>query len=643
MVRRLFTLLLALVGLTSAWAEDYPMKIGGVQVTSDNYQNITAAGGFSAVKSGAGTVTFNPTTKTLTLSNAVIEAPTYAAIEFESSPSYLVLADGTTNRVTTSANVYPTIGANNVELTIEGGGTGNFTCTGSGINASGIINRAQTLIRNCTASFVGTTNGISANSLTIDNATVMALGEGNASIRCGQLNLQGVEIQQPSGAYFRAASIGICEEGTSTLVKTEVVISGPVPETVAPERVLNVTRYDVDGSGTVTLSDLTLLANALVGKVNYPVTNLGLPQLSYTLLVGQPKIILPVVVPANADYPQLAWTTSNKYVATVKDSLVAGRKVGVVWPKKVGTCTITASAMDGSNRSVSCDVTVKQGVSNITLSTTNLSLSEFATHQLTATVLPSNAYDTSVKWTTSNALVATVSSTGVVTPTTREGTCTITCTANDGSGVTATCQVSVYWVDQSGTIGGHQYVDLGLPSRTLWAATNLGATSPEGYGNYYAWGETSSKTEYRWSNYFDATNTNSGYPFTIYNLDGGLTELQTTHDAAYVNWGSNWRIPTNEQVNELRSNCERRWTSDNGVPGYEFTGKGGNTIFLPAAGYRGTSLGELHETGCYWTRNLSSSQNNGTFGLSLKFEFGAISAYSWYRYLGYSIRPVRNQ
>ena len=641
MVKRLFTLLFALIGLTSAWAEDYPMKIGGVQVTSDNYQNITAEGGFSAVKSGAGTVTFNPTTKTLTLSNAVIEAPTYAAIEFESSPSYLVLADGTTNRVTTSANVYPTIGANNVELTIEGGGTGNFTCTGSGINASGIINRAQTIIRNCTASFVGTTNGISANSLTIDNATVMALGEGNASIRCGQLNLQGVEIQQPSGAYFRAASIGICEEGTSTLVKTEVVISGPVPETVVPERVLNVTRYDVDGSGTVTLSDLTLLANALVGKVNYPVTNLGLPQLSYTLLVGQPKIILPVVVPANADYPQLAWTTSNKYVATVKDSLVAGRKVGVVWPKKVGTCTITASAMDGSNRSVSCDVTVKQGVSNITLSTTNLSLSEFATHQLTATVLPSDAYDTSVKWTTSNALVATVSSTGVVTPTTREGTCTITCTANDGSGVTATCQVSVYWVDQSGTIGGHQYVDLGLPSRTLWAATNLGATSPEGYGNYYAWGETATKSSYTWSNYFDTSN--GGSTFNTYN--SSMEELQTTHDAAYVNWGSNWRIPTNEQMNEIRSNCERRWTSDNGVPGCEFTGKGGNTIFLPAAGYRGTSLGELHETGCYWTRNLSSQQYNGSWvwALSLQFTYSNIMAKSWYRYLGYSIRPVRNQ
>ena len=652
MVKRLLTLLFALIGLTSAWAANYGLKIGGVQLTSDNYTNITAAGGFSAVKSG--TVTFNPTTKTLTLSNAVIEAEgdNVVAIDVTTSGSgyKLQLASGTTNSVSSSTGI--ALRLYDTDFTIEGTGAVTFTSPKIGIYL--VESDAALTIRNCTLTATGGNSGITGSSevlgsVTIDGATVRATGTARGSIWCFHtLTLSGgVEILSPEGAVWNTTYQCVCmPSNVRTPIKTEVVIGAlaPEPETVEPERVLNVTRYDVDGSGNLTVADLTLLVNALVGKVNYPVTMLGLPASSYTLLVGQPKIIVPTVIPSNADYPLLAWTTSNKHVATVKDSLVAGRRVGVVMPQRVGTCIITASAIDGSNRSVSCDVTVKQGVSGITLSSTSLSLSELATHQLTATVLPSNAYNTSVTWSTSNALVATVSSTGLVTPTTREGTCTITCTANDGSGVKATCLVSVYWNDLSGTIDGHEYIDLGLPSRTLWAATNVGASSPEGYGNYYAWGETTTKTTYYDSNYFDYSDGN----YIIYNRSGGLTELQTNHDAAYVNWGSNWCMPSNEQEKELRNYTERRRTSLNGVPGFEFTGKGGNTIFLPAAGYRGgVNLLEQNETGYYWTRDLSTQkvnpQDEGTWALSFKFDFSEIITYSWYRRMGFTVRPVRKQ
>ncbi|MBQ9559034.1 MAG: Ig-like domain-containing protein, partial [Bacteroidaceae bacterium] len=262
-------------------------------------------------------------------------------------------------------------------------------------------------------------------------------------------------------------------------------------------------------------------------------------------------------------------------------------------------------------------------VETITLTPASLALAMGATSQLTATVTPSGADNPALTWSSSDPSVAQVSSTGKVVAVVA-GTAVITCAATDGSGVKATCQVTVnppVPTDPSSLTSG-EYVDLGLPSGTLWATHNIGATNPEDYGDYFAWGETTGykdgKTDFSWSTYKYC---NGDYDkLTKYcgdsNLgDNGftdnLTELEFSDDAAYVNWGSEWRIPSVEQFQELiNSNyTTTTWTTVNGVYGRKITSKSnGNSIFLPAAGRRlGTSLSNAGSHGFYWSRTLYAS------------------------------------
>ena len=134
-------------------------------------------------------------------------------------------------------------------------------------------------------------------------------------------------------------------------------------------------------------------------------------------------------------------------------------------------------------------------------------------------------------------------------------------------------------------------VDLGLPSHTLWAATNVGASSPEGFGDYYAWGEVETQAlgrywwdSYKWGN---ASSSNSG--LTKYNSTDGLTRLLPEDDAATVNWKNSWRIPTKTEFDELINTTYTTldWTTQNGVSGMKITSKvNGKSIFLPAAGLK---------------------------------------------------------
>jgi hypothetical protein len=153
-----------------------------------------------------------------------------------------------------------------------------------------------------------------------------------------------------------------------------------------------------------------------------------------------------------------------------------------------------------------------------------------------------------------------------------------------------------------------------LPSGTLWATCNVGANSLEEYGDYFAWGETTPKSTYNWSTYFD---TDNGNTFKKYNNYGGLTELLPEDDAATVNWGSVWQIPSFAQIQELcNSNYTMtEWTQLNGVNGRKITSKSnGNTIFLPAAGYRNsTSYDNAGSEGYYWSRSLDTYYSNSAF------------------------------
>ena len=186
---------------------------------------------------------------------------------------------------------------------------------------------------------------------------------------------------------------------------------------------------------------------------------------------------------------------------------------------------------------------------------------------------------------------------------------------------------------------GHGYVDLGLPSGTLWATTNIGATTPEGYGNYYAWGETKPKADYSWSTYkFNPSG--DGSTMTKYNETDGLTTLEAEDDVAHVLWGGEWHIPTQAQMQELIDNCTWTWDTVNEINGYTVSGNG-NSIFFPCAGfYRATSPNYVGSRGTYWSSLLNNSKSYNANALYY-FNSNNIHADSFsYRYNGNSVRPV---
>ena len=221
----------------------------------------------------------------------------------------------------------------------------------------------------------------------------------------------------------------------------------------------------------------------------------------------------------------------------------------------------------------------------------------------------------------------------------------------------------ITFVDES-----DEYVDLGLPSGTKWATRNVGASQPEEYGDYFAWGETepyytdgnaqstattgiwkTGKTAgYNWGSYFDTpSGYTSGTPtyFTTYNTANA--QLQSQHDVATAKWGSAWCMPTHAQMEELAANTVSEWGTLNGVNGRYFYKKdaGGSKvadtyIFLPAAGYRyGQSLRDLGSYGIYWSRE--SHSNREYLSWYLYFPSGSVHAENGsIRCYGQSVRAV---
>ena len=187
-------------------------------------------------------------------------------------------------------------------------------------------------------------------------------------------------------------------------------------------------------------------------------------------------------------------------------------------------------------------------------------------------------------------------------------------------------------------------VDLGLPSGTLWADRNIGANSPEGYGDYFAWGETRPKSVYNESTYKYSNGRSSSLTKYCTNSNYGTidnkTILEASDDAATVNWGSNWRMPTHEEQVELNDKCKWTWTTRNGVKGYKVTGPNGNSIFLPAAGFREGRGGYSSGAGGYYrlaSLYESNSQNAWEIGFSSHAHY---RGYHGNRYFGGSVRAV---
>ena len=216
----------------------------------------------------------------------------------------------------------------------------------------------------------------------------------------------------------------------------------------------------------------------------------------------------------------------------------------------------------------------------------------------------------------------------------------------------------------TGTGGGggdeHAYVDLGLPSGLLWATCNVGADTPEAYGDYFAWGETTTKSTYDWSTYQYSNGGYNDHPFgydefipyltkycndSDYGYNGytdNLTILEPSDDAATANWGEGWRMPTKAEFEELYNNTTVTWTQQGGVNGRLFTASNGNSLFLPAAGCRdGSSLYDAGGYGHYWSSSLLTVHPGDAWSFYFSSDFYYM-LYDLDRYLGLSVRAVRS-
>lgn len=196
---------------------------------------------------------------------------------------------------------------------------------------------------------------------------------------------------------------------------------------------------------------------------------------------------------------------------------------------------------------------------------------------------------------------------------------------------------------------GHDYVDLGLPSGTLWATCNVGASAPEECGDYYAWGETTTKSMYNWSTYKyckgrgdKLTKYCSNSSYGNNGFTDNLTILQSNDDASLANWGRDWCMPTREQWEELINNTTITWITQNGVKGRKFTASNDNSLFLPAAGcLNGNYLDNAGNNGYYWSSSLNTSYPGSAWCL----RFGSSSCYvssDCYRDNGRSVRLVHS-
>ncbi|MBR5725488.1 MAG: hypothetical protein IKX56_02005 [Muribaculaceae bacterium] len=237
--------------------------------------------------------------------------------------------------------------------------------------------------------------------------------------------------------------------------------------------------------------------------------------------------------------------------------------------------------------------------------------------------------------------------------------CTLMATANQGyvfinwtenGEIVSTDAIYTFTLNANRTLVAnftHAYVDLGLPSGLLWATCNIGASNPERYGNYYAWGETTTKSDYSWSTYQYCNGgsstltkycSNSSYGYN--GFTDNLTTLLSEDDAATANWGDDWRMPTNEEFQELYNNTTVTWTTQNGVNGRLYTASNGNSLFLPAAG--DCSYSSLYDAGrnmYYWSSSLRT--DNPSYAWT-HFYHTTSGYHNASRYYGRSIRPVRS-
>lgn len=367
-----------------------------------------------------------------------------------------------------------------------------------------------------------------------------------------------------------------------------------------------------------------------------PVSSISLDKTELTLKKGETASLVATVMPANATDKTVLWSSPDWKYATVDQSgkVTAWEKgtvdIEVYACGKTATCKVTV----GNESPVSPPANIP--VESISLNKPELVLIVGDSENLIATVKPDNATDKTVSWRSSNERIVSVSTNGLVRAE-KEGEATITASAGD---IVAECSVKV-----NKKIVVPDAIDLGL--KVKWASFNLGASAPEEYGDYYAWGETKTKEKYTWGTYMWCNGAASS--LTKYNTSSSRgpidnkTKLDPDDDVAHTVLGGTWRMPTEDEMQELISQCSWEWKKYNGVYGYQATSKvNGKSLFFPAAGcYDDGTLKSLEYSCKYWTSSLftdSRAAMCGEFYVSNGKNKLSVSYY--FRYYGYPIRPV---
>ena len=199
--------------------------------------------------------------------------------------------------------------------------------------------------------------------------------------------------------------------------------------------------------------------------------------------------------------------------------------------------------------------------------------------------------------------------------------------------------------DSDGTLSSIKWIDLGLPSGLLWADKNVGASTPEDYGDHFAWGELNTKSAYNWSTYKYSNNDGlldkycSRPLYGRFHFTDTLTILEPEDDAASDHIGIRAHIPSKEDWEELIDNTTVTWSTLNGVLGLLFSAPNGNSLFLPAAGICYDSTFDYEEIGSYWSRSLETSYPTDAWGFDFDPAHQGINSIR--RYKGCSVRAVK--
>lgn len=354
-----------------------------------------------------------------------------------------------------------------------------------------------------------------------------------------------------------------------------------------------------------------------------------------TLTKGEATQVKAILTPDDAT-DTVTWTSYPETVVSVDQT-------GLIQAIGGGEGYILVRAGDLMPKRLRVSVVVP--TESISLDISSKTIKQYEEIVLNATILPEDATDKSILWSSSNTSVATVDKNGKVSGGPQEGSATITASAGS---LSASCEITV--------TSCYDPVDLGLSVE--WASFNVGANKPEEIGNFYAWGETTTKTKYNAQHYkfYEWYDYNTRYWITKYNDNpnsghvDNKTVLEAEDDAARANWGGNWRIPTKAEFEEILNpnNCSWTWTIVNGQDGYEVKSKiNGNSIFLPAAGHM---IGNDHanyncgyDFGAYWSANLIPENNGDREVWYLMFNTNGALMDSCGRAGGSSVRAVRTK